>query len=74
MSIKYGKKHDALDFCDDCKTRTDVWLFQGGKYCSDCLEGQVMSEALQPECDEAQREVRDSIRRECDHVYSPYVD
>ena len=76
MSIKYGKKHDAHDVCDTCEEfkaeKTDVWFFQGGKYCSECLESKVMSEALQPERDEEQRELRDSIRRECDHVYSLY--
>ena len=81
MSIKYGKKNDAYDFCDACKinkgcsaTKTDVWFFKGNKYCSECLEGQVMSEALQPECDEEQRELRESIRRECDYMYNPYDD
>ena len=81
MSIKYGKKNDAHDFCDACKinkgcsaTKTDVWFFQGNKYCSECLEGQVMSESLQPECDEEQRELRESIRRECDYMYNPYDD
>ena len=33
-----------------------------------------MSEALQPECDEEQRELRESIRRECDYMYNPYDD
>ena len=81
MSIKYGKKNDAHDVCDVClefkgckAEKTDVWFFQGGKYCSECLESKVMSEALQPECDEEQREFRNSIKRECDHVYNPYDD
>ena len=56
-----------------CKAeKTNVWFYQGGKYCRECLESMVMSEALQPERDEEQRELRDSIRRECDHVYSLY--
>lgn len=79
MSIKFGKKHDAHDVCDTCEEfkgckaeKTDVWFFQNGKYCSECLESMVMSEALQPECEEEQREFKDMVRRECDHVYSPY--
>lgn len=79
MNDTYGKKPNAHDVCDTCEEfkgckaeKTNVWFFQGGKYCSECLESKVMSEALQPEYDEEQRELKDTIRRECDYVYSPY--
>ena len=79
MGVTCGKKPDAHDVCDTCEEfkgckaeKTDVWFFQNGKYCSECLESMVMSEALQPECEEEQREFKDMVRRECDHVYSLY--